>query len=66
MKVRVDPEICAGFRVCIGVCPEVFAITDDGYAEVMCAEVPPDLEDLVRTAANQCPSDAIFVIEDDE
>lgn len=65
MKVRVDPEICAGFRVCIGVSPEVFAINDDGYAQVICAEVSPELEDLVRTAANQCPSDAITVIEDD-
>lgn len=64
MKVRVDPEICAGFRVCIGVCPEVFAITDEGYAEVEVADVPTEHEDLVRTAADQCPSDAIFISED--
>lgn len=66
MKVHVDPEICAGFRVCIGVSPEVFAMHEDGYAEVLCAEVPPELEDLVRTAASQCPSDAITISEDEQ
>ena len=64
MKVRVDPEICAGFRVCIGVSPEVFAMHDDGYAVVLQADVPPDLEDMVRAAASQCPSDAISISED--
>lgn len=61
MKLRVDPEICAGFRVCIGVCAEAFYINDDGYAEVLTAEVPAEYRDLVRTAADQCPSGAIFI-----
>jgi ferredoxin len=63
VKVRVDPEICAGFRVCIGVCAEVFAITDEGYAEVLTAAVPAEYQDLVRTAADQCPSGAIFIVD---
>ena len=63
MKVHIDPEICAGFRVCIGVCPELFAMHDDGYAKVLCAEVPSEYEELVRTAASQCPSDAISISE---
>jgi ferredoxin len=61
MKVRVDPEICAGFGVCLGLCPEVFALHDDGYAIVLVGEVPPELEDMVRKAAVQCPSNAISV-----
>lgn len=64
MKVRVDPEICAGFRVCIGVIPEVFAMHDDGYAEAVVSAVPEEHRDLVRTAADQCPSGAIFIIEE--
>jgi ferredoxin len=64
MKVVVDPEVCAGFGICVGVCPEAFELHDDGYATVLVAEVPPKLEELVRTAANQCPSRAIVVTED--
>jgi len=64
MKVRVDPEICAGFGICLGICPEVFELHDDGYAIVRVSEVPPELEDLVRRAASQCPARAISVSDD--
>ncbi|HMN45877.1 MAG TPA: ferredoxin [Povalibacter sp.] len=59
MKVRVDPQICAGFGVCLGLSPEVFELHEDGYAIVRVSEVPKELEDAVRTAVRQCPSGAI-------
>ena len=59
MKVRVDAEVCAGFGVCLGLCPEVFELHDDGYAIVLVSEVPQELEDAVRQAASQCPANAI-------
>jgi ferredoxin len=64
MKVRVDPDVCAGFGICVGVSPEVFELHDDGYATVLVAVVPPELEELVRRAADQCPSRAISVSDD--
>lgn len=64
MKVYVDKEICAGFGVCLGLCPEMFELHDDGYATVLLSEVPPELEDMVRQAAIQCPSNAISVSDD--
>ena len=64
MKVRVDPGICAGFSACLGVCPEVFELHDDGYAVVRVAVVPKEFEDAVRKAVSQCPSNAISIIED--
>lgn len=64
MKVRVDPSVCAGFSVCLGLCPEVFELHDDGYAIVRVGEVPPELEDAVRMAVNQCPSNAISLSDD--
>ncbi len=64
MKVSIDPEICAGFGICVGICPEVFELHDDGYATVLVGEVPPELEDLVRRAASQCPAQAIALSED--
>jgi len=39
--------------------PQVFALTDDGYAEVIVDEVPEDLTDSAREAADACPENAI-------
>lgn len=64
MKVHVDPDICAGFGVCLGLCPEVFELHDDGYAIVLVGVVPEEHEDAVRQAVNQCPSNAISLGDD--
>lgn len=61
MRVRVDPDLCAGFGLCVGILPEVFQLHDDGYATVLVSEVPPELEDLVSRAASQCPAQAIIL-----
>ena len=63
MRVRVDTDLCAGFGICVGICPEVFELHDDGYATVLLDEIPPELADSVRRAASQCPAQAISVIE---
>ena len=59
MRVAVDADVCAGHGVCCTLCPEVFTLTDDGYAAVVAPEVPSELEDAVRAAVNQCPTHAI-------
>ena len=64
MKVHVDSQVCAGFGVCLGLCPEAFELHDDGYAIVLVSEVSPELEDAVRQAVNQCPARAISLSED--
>ncbi|WP_313440694.1 ferredoxin [Novosphingobium sp.] len=64
MKVRIDTDLCAGFGICVGTCPEVFELHEDGYASVLVNEVPSEFEELVRKAADQCPARAIFVTED--
>jgi ferredoxin len=64
MKVHVDPHICAGFGVCVGLCPEVFELHDDGYAVVIVTEVPPELEEPVREAVTQCPARAISLTDE--
>lgn len=66
MKVRVDSGICAGFSACLGLCPEVFELHDDGYAVARVSEVPREHEEAVRLAASQCPTGAISVSEDSE
>ena len=63
MRVRIDDERCKGHGMCCGLCPEVFEMTDHGYAQVPVSEVPAELQDVVRTAALQCPEAAISVEE---
>jgi ferredoxin len=64
MKVHVNPEICAGFGICLGIAPDVFELHDDGYAVVLVSEVKPEDEDMMRRAASQCPAQAISLIGD--
>ena len=64
MKVHVDSSVCAGFGVCVGLCPEVFALHDDGYAIVLVDQVSPEHEDAVRQAVSHCPARAISLSDD--
>jgi ferredoxin len=64
MKVDVDLDRCRGHGICWGLCPQVFDLTDDGWAEVLVDEVPPELEDKVHEAVRSCPEKAISVSDD--
>lgn len=64
MKVQVDKNLCAGFGVCVELNDEIFELHDDGYAVVKVGVVPPELEDVVRTAVGHCPSSAISISEE--
>ncbi|WP_106399815.1 ferredoxin [Actinocorallia populi] len=61
MRVTIDDDNCRGHGVCCTVCPDVFDINDDGYAEVLLDVIPAGLEDSVRKAAANCPERAITV-----
>jgi ferredoxin len=61
MRVFVDDDSCAGHGACAAVCPSVFVITDDGYAEAIRSEIPPDLEASVVEAVEGCPEHAIHL-----
>jgi ferredoxin len=62
MKVKVDPDLCNGDEICIQVCPEVFEMEGD-KAVVLMDEIPENLQDSVREAADSCPSEAIIIEE---
>ncbi|MFI6361285.1 ferredoxin [Nocardia sp. NPDC050630] len=59
MKVSVDSDRCRGHGVCLSLCPEVFVLNDDGYAEVRTPEVPADHASAVLVAVSACPEHAI-------
>jgi ferredoxin len=59
MKVIVDEDGCRGHGTCCTICPEVFVLTDDGYAVAQTPDVPAEFEEAVRNAARRCPERAI-------
>ncbi len=59
MRVAVDEERCRGHGVCITLCPEVFRLADDGYAEVHLPEVPAEFDAAAQEAIECCPEQAI-------
>ncbi len=64
MKVRIDTNLCSGCALCQDIAPEVFGLDEDNMATVLFEEVPEEHEDAVREAAEQCPSEAVEIIED--
>ncbi len=42
MKVWVDDQRCRGHGMCLTLCPDVFSLTDDGYAVSIDSEVPAE------------------------
>ncbi len=62
MKVSIDKDACTGCGLCSDDCPDVFEMGDE-VASVKVAPVPPELEDSVREAAENCPVEAISIEE---
>ena len=60
MKVTVDEETCIGCEVCVDTCPEVFEMADD-KARAKANEVPRDVVESCREAAEKCPGEAIKI-----
>lgn len=63
MKVTVDEDRCRGHGMCLTLCPEVFQMTEDGYAVATPADVPADLEAAAKDTLANCPEQAIVEID---
>jgi ferredoxin len=63
MRVAVDEDRCAGHGMCLTLCPEVFDLTDDGWAAADPPDVPAGLESAAQEAIDNCPERAIHRID---
>lgn len=59
MKVRIE-DTCTACGLCSDTCPEVFELGDE-LAQVIVDEVPPEQEDAVQEAVDECPVEAIII-----
>lgn len=60
MRVTISAD-CQGCGLCEATVPDVFEMTPDGVARVLVDIVPPELEQAVREAADDCPTESIEI-----
>ena len=58
MRVAVDEDTCIGCGLCVEECPGIFEMDDD-KVRVKTGEVPEDIVDSFKGAAENCPVEAI-------
>jgi len=63
VRIKVHPGLCMGWGQCWRWGPEVYALDDEGYLDLIVVEIPPELEEAARLGAEACPEHAITVIE---
>lgn len=51
--------------MCLTLCPEVFDLSDDGWAVAAPGDVPAEHEAAVKEAIDCCPENAIHLVEGD-
>jgi ferredoxin len=59
LRAEVIPDLCIACGLCVDTCPEVFSWSEEDKAEAKAGEVPAGLEECVKEAAENCPTDAI-------
>lgn len=62
MKIMIDEDRCNGCAACEATAPEVFQLDDAGISTLLCEEVPPKLELLVKQAVAECPEEALTLV----
>ncbi len=62
MKAKVDQNACIGSAQCAQSCPEVFKL-ENGKSKVIVDVVPKEAESKCKEAAENCPVDAITIID---
>lgn len=60
MRIEIDHERCTGHGRCYSLAPELFGCDDEGYGQVLLADVPEHLVDQARTAEKACPERAVM------
>ena len=61
MNAFIDRSGCIGCGVCTTLCSVVFALAEDGLAEVIVPEIPGTAESAALEAQQNCPVMVISV-----
>lgn len=61
MEAVIDRDGCISCGQCASTCQTVFAMADDGLAEVIASPIPEEDLEMARVAAEGCPVDVIAI-----
>jgi ferredoxin len=61
MKAYVDRDTCIGCEACVGTCPEVFSMDDEGKSVPIKKDIPENLIESSKDAEDGCPVGAISI-----
>lgn len=59
MQAEVIPDLCISCGLCVDTCPKIFSWSEEEKAKAKEGEVPGELEEKVKEAAENCPTGAI-------
>jgi ferredoxin len=63
MKLQIDFEKCTGHGRCYSLAPEVYEPDDVGHSTLVSEDVPAELEHKARLGVENCPEQAISIVE---
>lgn len=63
MRIELRRDVCSGHGRCYALAPDVFQPDDVGYCDPLFETVPENLHAQARLGADNCPEDAISLVE---
>ncbi len=63
MKVILDTAACTGHGRCYSLAPEVFDADDEGHSRLITEDVPESLREKALVGAQNCPEQAISIVD---
>jgi len=63
LRVVANRGSCCGYGVCAEICPEIFALDDNGIVTLKSEWVVEGLEAKAREGAQACPQSALAIEE---
>lgn len=61
MKAFVDRDTCIGCEACVGTCPEVFSMDDEGKSVPIKENIPDNILESAQDAKDGCTVSAISI-----
>ena len=63
MKAKTDQNLCIGCGICEGELPEIFQISDSGFAEIIMDPIEAEYHERLRQVTENCPTAAISIAD---
>lgn len=64
MRIELDRDTCTGHGRCYSLAPDFYEPDENGYCTDPTGHVPEALEQSARLGAENCPEEAITVVDD--